>query len=126
VSLCWTSLDVDITDGTDSESINTDDVCINVNVSSAGAITVTVAATIATADGTLVVSTPTPITLDSDGNITGGVLQIDGANDTAVQITYSGTGYIFTVQADTDGDGAYDDYDEEMDCTELGNDIGDI
>lgn len=126
MNLCWTSLDVDITDGLDSESIDTDNVCINVSITSTGAISITISATITTADGTLVVSTPTPITLDSSGNITGGILQIDGANSTAVQITYSGSGYVFTIQADTDGDGAYDDYDEEMDCTELGNDIGDI
>ncbi len=126
LSLCWTSLDVDITDGADSESIDTDNVCINVAVTSAGAITVTVTATITTDDGSLVVSTPTPITLDSSGNITGGVLRIDGANNTAVQITYAGSGYAFNVQADTDGDGEYDDYDEEMDCTELGNDLGDM
>lgn len=126
ISLCWTSLDVDITDGDDSESIDTDDVCINVSVSSTGAISVTISATVTTADGTLVISTPTPITLDSSGDITGGILQISGADNTAVQITYAGSGYAFDVQADTDGDGEYDDYDEEMDCTELGNDIGDM
>ncbi len=126
LSLCWTSLDVNITDGPDSASIDADNVCINVAVTSTGAITVTVTATITTDDGTLDVSTPTPITLDSSGNITGGVLRIDGANNTAAQITYAGSGYAFDVQADTDGDGEFDDYDEEMDCTELGNDIGDM
>jgi hypothetical protein len=126
VSLCWTSLDVDVTDGADSESVDTDNVCINVSVSSAGAITVTLSATVTTADGSLDISTPTSITIDSSGNITGGVLQIDGANNTAVQITYAGSGYAFNVQADTDGDGEYDDYDQEMDCTELGSDLGDM
>jgi hypothetical protein len=126
LSLCWTSLDIDITDGADSESIDTDDVCISVTVTSEGAITVDISATITTDDGSLGVSTPTPFTVDSSGNITGGVLQIDGADDTAVQIGYAGSGYAFTVQADTDGDGEYDDYSEEMDCTELGDDILDI
>ena len=126
VSLCWTSLDVDITDGTDSESIESDNVCISVSVTSAGAITVNISGTFSNDEGSLAVSTPTPITLDAGGNITGGVLQIDGANNTAVQITYAGSGYALDVQADTDGDGEYDDYDEEMDCTELGNDIGDM
>jgi hypothetical protein len=126
LSLCWASLDIDITDGTDSESIDTDNVCIDVRVSSTGAITATVAATVTTSDGSLVVSTPTPITMDSSGNIIGGILLISGADNTVVQITYSGTGYVFTIQADTDGDGVYDDYNEEMDCTELGNDLGDL
>jgi hypothetical protein len=126
LSLCWTSLDVDITDGTDSESIDADNVCLDMSISSTGAIAVTVTATITSSEGTLDVSTPTAISIDSNGNITGGVLQIDGANNTVVQITYSGFGYVFSVQADTDGDGNFDDYNEEMDCTELGNDISDM
>ena len=30
-----------------------------------------------------------------------------------------------TVDADTDGDGSYDDYNENVDCTELGDDLSD-
>jgi hypothetical protein len=122
LELCWTSLDIDVQQGDDSESIDTDNSCINVSVSNAGAAAVTGSGTITTDDGSLDVSTPTPFTVDSGGNITGGVLQIDGADNTGLQII-AGSGCAFSVQADLDGDGEYDDYSEEMDCEELCSDI---
>ena len=125
ISVAWTALDVDIVDGGESEFIDTDNVAIGVAVDAAGAVTITLQGQITTNDGSLIISTPTPITVDASGNITGGVIQIDGAEGTGIQITYTGTGYIFTVTADTDGDGSYDDYNEDVDCTELGDDLSD-
>jgi hypothetical protein len=125
LGVCWAGLDIDIQKGDDSESIDTNNVCINVSAPGAGGVTVTGSGRITTDDGSLDVSTPTPFTVDSGGNISGGVLQIDGADNTGVQII-AGTGCAFSVLADLDGDGEYDDYSQEMDCAELCSDIRDM
>jgi hypothetical protein len=124
-SVSWTALSVDVQSSSGSDFIDSSNVAFTLSIASSGAMTLTASGSFSNGEGSMLVSTPTPVTLDASGAITGGMLQITGANNTGVRITYAGSGYAFDVAADTNGDGSYDDYNGEMDCDELGADIND-
>jgi hypothetical protein len=129
---CGASLSLDIdyfsltlpVDGS-TETLTVEDLAVvatTVPLGSAGCgATVDAEATITTDEGTLDISTPTAITVDGDGDVESGEILLEGAGGTSVSITYAGTTtepYVFTVAADTDGDGTAAEV-GSMDCSDL-------
>jgi hypothetical protein len=124
VQLSWTTLDIETQqDGGEPESVRLENFSIDMINASDGSATFSVSGTSTGADGSLDIRTLTPFVQDDDGNLTDGLLQVDGADKPAVQITPTGSGYVLDVRSDTDGDGQFDDYSAVMDCTELGNQL---
>ena len=74
-------------------------------------------------EGAVTVSTPTPLEINESGEVTAGAVLIEGAGGTSVLLTVTGTNS-FDIQADTDGDGAYDYQPGDMDCSDL--DLGSL
>ena len=72
-------------------------------------------------EGSVDISTPTAVTINDQGEVTSGVIIVDGADGTRVKIEASG-GNLFDIQADTDGDGIYDYLPGTMDCSALDTD----
>lgn len=77
---------------------------------------------IVTGQGSVQFTTDGPILITEAGEVTEGSITVIGANNTKMQITFLANG-IVAVQADTDGDGTYDYFPEDLDCSELDLDI---
>ena len=69
-------------------------------------------------EGMVSFSTPQPITISDDDKIVSGQLEVTGANNTKALLTVIDSN-IFEVQVDTDGDGVYDYFPDNLDCSEF-------
>lgn len=63
-----------------------------------------------------------PIIISDDEEILSGQVEITGAGNTRALLTASGDN-VFEVQADTDGDGVYDYFPDNLDCSEFDLDL---
>jgi hypothetical protein len=70
-------------------------------------------------DGYVDISVTDLMVDDEEQTVLGGELTVSGANGTDIKITYQSTSDDFLVEADTNGDGAYDYQPGTMDCSEL-------
>jgi hypothetical protein len=122
--LSWDLLDIEVQkDGEAPQSARLENFSIDLDKAADNSATLSVNGASTAADGSLDIRTLTPFVLDTNGNLSDGLLQIDGADNSAVQITPEGNGYRLDVLADTDGDGEFDDYSAVLDCSELGNQL---
>lgn len=121
LSMTLASTTVSMTESDATETITIRNLALTVSGCDGGG-SASVGFTIDTSDGTLMISTPTPMAMDDLGQITGGVLLIQGGGGTSIRVTHDdGTVYGFVVEADTDGNGSYSDpgdYRGAMDCTD--------
>lgn len=74
-------------------------------------------------EGAISFTTLQPIIVSDEEEMVSGQVEITGADNTRAVLTVSGDN-VFQVQADTDGDGVYDYFPNNLDCSEFDLDLG--